>query len=269
MPFSSSCSSVGDQLMSQFMTVLALDFDGVICDSAEEVLQTALEAWSEVAPNSRLQTEVESRPESRAAFERLVPLGNRAEDFGVALHVISNGLDVRTQEEYDRIRDGLGTDWLGHFHQLFYRTRHRLRNDDPECWLGYHRTYPTFIEVLERHQHHTTLAVVTAKDGASVRLLLKHFEIDRLFRDGLILDKETGVAKTSHLRILAGQLNCNPSQITFVDDKLNHLVSTASLGVRGVLAAWGHNTTREHEAARHAGFPVATLETAEALLFGD
>lgn len=251
------------------MTILALDFDGVICDSAEEVLQTALGAWSEISPDSRLQGEVESRAERRSAFERLVPLGNRAEDFGVALHILHSGLDVHTQKDYDRIRDHLGQDWLDLFHHEFYRTREHVRDTDPERWLGLHKTYPAFIEVLERHQTDTTLAVATAKDGASVRLLLMHFGIDRLFRDDLILDKEMGVAKTAHLRILADRVGCELARITFVDDKLNHLEATAPLGVKGVLAGWGHNTAREHDAARRAGFPVATFETAEPLLFGD
>ncbi|RLE21101.1 MAG: hypothetical protein DRJ65_16785, partial [Acidobacteria bacterium] len=140
---------------------------------------------------------------------------------------------------------------------------------DPKRWLSLHTTYPAFIEVLERHQHSTTLAVATAKDADSVRLLLTHFGIDRLFRDELILDKETGIVKTAHLKNLADRVGCELDRITFVDDKHNHLQATASLGVRGVLAGWGHNTTREHEAAREAGFAVATLETAEAVLFGD
>lgn len=251
------------------MTVLALDFDGVICDSAEEVLQTALETWSALNSDATLAAKVTGFSETRSAFQRLVPLGNRAEDFGVALHILHSGLDVHTQRDYDRIRVRLGTEWLDRFQYEFYKTRNRLRTDDPERWLGLHRTYPAFIDVLERNQQHTTLAIATAKDGESVRLLLRQFGIDPLFRDDLILDKETGVAKTAHLQTLADHVGCEPAQITFVDDKLNHLEATAPLGVRGILAAWGHNTPREHDAAREAGFPVATLETTEALLFGD
>ena len=251
------------------MKVLALDFDGVICDSAEEVLQTALETWSVLNPDSYLSSRFGEDTRIRRSFERLVPLGNRAEDFGVALHIFHTGLEVHTQKDYDRVRKSLGPEWLDRFHHQFYRTRERLRNTDLEHWLGLHSTYPSFIEVLERQQQRTTLAVATAKDAASVRLLLAHFGIDRLFRNELILDKETGVAKTAHLQILADRVGCETTRITFVDDKLNHLQATAPLGVRGVLAGWGHNTPREHDAARHAGFPVANLETAENVLFGD
>ncbi len=249
------------------MKVLALDFDGVICDSAEEVLQTALDAWFELFSTSDFQFE-NRLAEHRTTFDRLVPLGNRAEDFGVALHILNSGIAIQTQGDYDRIRKRLGSRWLDSFHQAFYKARRHLRNENPERWLGLHETYPAFIEVLERHTHDTTLAIATAKDGDSVRLLLKHFGISRLFRDDLILDKEIGIQKTDHLRILAGRIGCKPNQMTFVDDKLNHLVATAPLGVRGVLAAWGHNTGREHQAAREAGFVVATLETAESVLWG-
>ncbi len=249
--------------------MLALDFDGVICDSAAEVLHIALETWSALNSDETLAAKVTGFPETRSAFERLVPLGNRAEDFGVALHILSMDLDIRTQDDYDRVREGLGARWLGQFHQQFYRTRHRLRTDDLGRWLRFHRTYPAFIEVLERCQQRANLAIATAKDGESVRQLLRHFGIDHLFSDDLILDKETGIAKTAHLKILATRIRCETAQITFVDDKLNHLEATAGLGVRGVLAGWGHNTQREHKLAQEAGFAVATLETAEALLFRD
>jgi len=254
--------------MSQLMTVLALDFDGVICNSAEEVLQTALGTWSVLNPDSNLPRRFDEDPDVRRSFERLVPLGNRAEDFGVALHILSGNLDVRTQDEYDRIRTGLGLEWLEQFHHEFYQTRSRLRTDNLNRWLAFHREYPAFTALLERHQNDTTLAIATAKDGDSVRLLLRHFKIDHLFSDELILDKETGLAKTTHLKVLADRLNCDLGLITFVDDKLNHLQATAPLGVRGVLASWGHNTPREHEDAREAEFAVATLETVEGLLFG-
>ena len=40
------------------------------------------------------------------------------------------------------------------------------------------------------------------------------------------------------------------SEMTFVDDKLNHLDDVAPLGIRCALAAWGFNGPREIEQAR-------------------
>ena len=88
-----------------------------------------------------------------------------------------------------------------------------------------------------------------------------HFPDDRIF------DKEVGVRKRAHLERIREKFGCAFEQLRFVDDKLNHLEDVASLGVECVLASWGYNGPREEAGARAAGFEVATLADAEALLF--
>jgi hypothetical protein len=77
------------------MRVLALDFDGVVCDSSREVFTVAVRSYAELHPGSAwIRTILEQPGRTRraprpsaapaAALQRLVPLGNRAEDFGVA-----------------------------------------------------------------------------------------------------------------------------------------------------------------------------------------
>ena len=80
-------------------------------------------------------------------------------------------------------------------------------------------------------------------------------------------DKETGRHKTTHLRVFSERAALPLTAITFVDDKVNHLQGVAPLGVRCVLAGWGYNTPREWQIAAGEHFPVATLETAEEILF--
>ncbi len=247
--------------------ILALDFDGVICDSSREVFRTALETWNAVTPESRIREEISIRPEFIEAFSRLVPLGNRAEDFCVALHILVNGIDVPDQEAYDRVRDRMGTHRMQIFHDAFYRVRERLRSSDPKTWSHLHDAYEPIADLLRRRRSDVVRGIVTAKDRESVQRLLDHFGLSELFPEHLIFDKETGVVKTNHIRAMAATLGVDPSNMTFVDDKYNHLLATRPLGVRGVLAAWGHNGEREWTAAADAGFAVATLETAESVLF--
>ena len=57
------------------------------------------------------------------------------------------------------------------------------------------------------------------------------------------------------------------AEITFVDDKVNHLDAVAPLGVRCALAAWGYNGPREHRLARSHGHLLCTLDDVEAQLF--
>ena len=77
-----------------------------------------------------------------------------------------------------------------------------------------------------------------------------------------------GHCSSSLLALLPASVALPPQELTFVDDKVNHLDTVAPLGVRVALAGWGYNGCREHELARERGYPVLTLETAEATLFG-
>ena len=129
--------------------------------------------------------------------------------------------------------------------------------------------YPALLSLLRRRAGDVVLALATAKDRRSVEILLQSYEVADLFPEHLVLDKEAGVTKRAHLETLRRRTGCDFGDITFVDDKVNHLDDVDSLGVRCVLAAWGYNAQREHEQARARGHLVCTLETAESLLFPD
>jgi phosphoglycolate phosphatase-like HAD superfamily hydrolase len=262
------------------MHVLALDFDGVLCDSSREVFVVAVDTFADLEPGSTLLEQLAPLREDAAAggneyreaeiygrFRDLLPLGNRAEDFGVSLRAVEEDFAINDQEAYDAFYRALGQPWLDTFHRSFYECRGRLRKTDLEGWLRLHLPYPGLAETLRRHKDRTRPAVATAKDSRSVQLLLDELGFGGVFDRELILDKETGVEKTHHLRALRERTGAEFSDITFVDDKVNHLVRIAELGVRPVLAGWGFNTDREHELARGLGFEVADLSTADEVLF--
>ena len=262
------------------MHILALDFDGVLCDSSREVFVVAVDAYATREPDSVLLERLRPLRDDAlagsddfrsdalyAAFSELLPLGNRAEDFGVSLQAVENHLEISDQDQYDAFFGSIDSDWLKSFHREFYGARSRLREADTAAWLGLHLPYPGLADILRNHRGRTEPAVATAKDARSVHLLLEHLGYDGVFDPELILDKETGVKKTHHLRALHERTGVDFDRITFVDDKVNHLVTVAALGVRPVLAGWGFNTPREHARARKLGYPVATLNDAETILF--
>jgi phosphoglycolate phosphatase-like HAD superfamily hydrolase len=262
------------------MHVLALDFDGVICDSSREVFVVAVDTYAAVEPQSALLDQLVPLRDHAAAggaehlgtkiygrFCDLLPLGNRAEDFGVSLRAIEDDVAIHDQEAYDAFYRGIGQPWLNRFHRRFYECRDALRAGDVGRWLRLHLPFPHLADTLRRHKERSRPAVATAKDARSVRLLLDELGFDGVFDAELILDKEAGVEKTHHLRVLHERTGAEFEDITFVDDKVNHLVRVAELGVRPVLAGWGFNTEREHELARQLGFEVADLERADEVLF--
>ena len=261
--------------------LLALDFDGVISDSAPEAFVVAVRTYLALRGDSRLKAGCEpllsggvpdvasiDADALYSGFLDLMPLGNRAEDYAVVLSALDERRAIRDQAEYDAFRSELDVTWLREFHRLFYQKRAALARSDPARWYALMRPYPEVIAALRRRHRGVALAVTTAKDRRSVGDLLRHYGIDDLFAPDRILDKETGVRKSAHFEHLHSALGVAYPRIAFVDDKVNHLDDVTRLGVRCGLAAWGYNGAREITHARARGHLVLTLADFEAQLFG-
>jgi len=248
------------------MKALVLDFDGVISDSAREGFTVAVRTYRDLVPASRLR---ESGDEALyRGFLELIPLGNRAEDYGAALAALEAGVPLPDQAAYDRHRGTRDAAWLADYHKRFYEVRDALVSADPRAWLDLMRPYGPFVDLLRRRSGFVRYAIATARDGRSVAALLESYGISHLFAAETILDKDAGTSKTAHLSRLGEILGLEPREMIFVDDKLNHLDAVASLGVRCALAAWGYNGPREHDDAARRGHLVCRLGDVESQLFG-
>lgn len=263
------------------MKLLALDFDGVISDSAPECFVVALRTWCEMrgaspdwddldrllGPDAPPVEAIEGRPLYRAFLE-MMPLGNRAEDYAVELAALAAGERLADQAAYDAFKSGIDPAWLRAFHQRFYRIRTTLSRTDPRGWYGLMAPYPGIPELLRRRSGEVVLAIATSKDRRSVGKLLERYAIADLFPEGSVLDKENGADKRAHLEHLARRYDLGFPEMTFLDDKVNHLDAVAALEVRCGLAAWGYNGEREFVQARQRGYLVVSLDDLESRLFG-
>jgi phosphoglycolate phosphatase-like HAD superfamily hydrolase len=263
------------------LRLLALDFDGVIADSAPESFLVAARTFRELRPGSRLEARLGGGREDRAParaeltvhplyaeFLELMPLGNRAEDYGVILAALEAGARLSDQAAYDAWRDGLDREWLRGFHKSFYRVRAAIAAADPAGWTALMQPYPGLPELLRARASEVLLAIATAKDRRSVASLLKSYGLGDLFPEGRVLDKEAGVGKAEHLAHLHSHFDVPYREMAFLEDKVNHLDAVAPLGVRCALAAWGYNGERERRHAHARGYLVCTLEDVEERLFG-
>ncbi len=262
------------------MRLLALDFDGVISDSAPEAFSVALRTYLELVPDSQLAELARPMLGAQApslqsvaahalypAFLELMPLGNRAEDYGVILGALELRRDVPDQAAYDVLHAGTDPSWLRAYHKRFYKVRAALAARDAEGWERLMGPYPELLEILRRRGGDAILAIATAKDRRSVEKLLRVYGIDDLIPLERVHDKETGVTKDAHLEHLGRQFGLAPEEMTFIDDKVNHLDVVAKLGVRCGLAAWGYNGPREVALASERGHLVCSLGDAEEQLF--
>lgn len=261
--------------------LLAFDFDGVISESAPECFVVALRTWVALRPDSRhrerpalLAGPRAPEPEAIAAdtlyapFLAMMPLGNRAEDYGVELLALEQERILADQSEYDAFKREVDPEWLRAFHRRFYDVRTAMAEADPAGWHGLMKPYPGVPEFLRRHVGRVVLAIATSKDRRSVRKLLEAWAMADLYPEGFVLDKEAGADKRAHLEGLRRETGLAYGEMLFVDDKVNHLADVSVLGVRCGLAAWGYNGERERVQARDAGHMVLELEHLDAQIFG-
>jgi len=262
------------------LKLLALDFDGVISDSAPESFVVALRTWAEMRPDSQQRhaasllsgpvapdpAEIPRDPLYRD-FIAMMPLGNRAEDYGVELAALEDGRVLADQGAYDAFKAGVDPVWLRAFHKRFYRVRTAMSEADRSAWNRLMRAYPGIPQLLRRRAGDLLLAIATSKDRGSVAKLLASYGIGDLYPPGSILDKEAGANKHAHFERLHGETGLSYREMLFIDDKVNHLDSVAALGVRCGLAGWGYNGERERRLARDAGHTIFELGDLEQQIF--
>lgn len=235
-------------------TVLALDFDGVICDGLIEYFQTAWRAYcylwqpSDTTPPQglaeqfyRLRPVVESGWEMPLVLRSLL-LGTPESDILVNWGAIAQ--DLVTAEEIvpatigatvDRIRD----EWIA---------------ADLGNWLAQHRFYPGVIERLYQTLQSTVqVVIITTKEGRFVQKLLQQQNVD--VPPSQIFGKEVRQPKAQTLRhvLHVNQDKGDRPSIWFIEDRLKTLQSIedqADLQPVGLfLADWGYNTADDRTVA--------------------
>ncbi|WP_017297876.1 HAD family hydrolase [Nodosilinea nodulosa] len=239
--------------------ILALDFDGVVCDGLREYFQTAWRAYGEV-----FEPGAGAPPEGLA--ERFYPLRPVVET-GWEMPLVLYGLmaGVPDGEILDRwselvpqllARAGVEPTALG---QAVDGVRDRWIAQDMEGWLSYQRFYPGVIDRLRQMvADGIELVIISTKEGRFIQQLLTQGGLN-LPGDGplgpapgdRILGKEVKQPKYETLRQI--QAACGGQSIWFVEDRVKALQAVQrqpDLGDVGLfLAGWGYNTAADRAMA--------------------
>ncbi len=236
--------------------VLALDFDGVLCDGMREYFEAALRThnrfWPAPAPGvladlaasfARLRPVVETGWEMPLVIRALLAGASEAE----LLHDWRPGgfLGGPAPDELARTLDGVRDEWI---------------TEDRAGWLDSHRFYPGVIARLAaRAGDPVRTVIVTTKEGRFVRELLRREGVE--LDENRIFGKEVRRPKAAILREL---LAAHGGPLWFVEDRLKTLEDVAAepdlFGTRLYLADWGYNTPGDRAAARRRpGIAVLSL----------
>lgn len=230
-------------------TILALDFDGVLCDGLIEYFQTAWRTYCQIWTPADA-----TPPEGLAAvFYRLRPVVETGWEMPVLLRALLLGVpEAQILQDWPAIaqellkRESLSASGVGK--QLDGIRDQWMAENLPE-WLSLHRFYPGTMERLRALiESPVKPMIITTKEGRFTRALLQQQGVE--MPAGSIFGKESQRPKHQVLRELlqeAGDL----CRIWFVEDRLKTLLSVRQQPdlseVQLYLADWGYNTVAERD----------------------
>jgi phosphoglycolate phosphatase-like HAD superfamily hydrolase len=244
-------------------TVLALDFDGVLCDGLKEYFVTSWRAYCDLWQPADLT------PPAGAAeqFYRLRPVVETGWEMPILVQAILLGIpetevlqnwltlapDLTAKEGFTPAQLVAAVDG----------TRDRWIATDPDTWLAEHRFYPGVIEKLGATMHSATHPIIiSTKEKRFIEELLRRqgLEITNL----RIYGKEVKRPKHQVLRELIAEYGAEAA-FWFVEDRFKTLQGILKqpdlTEVKLFLADWGYNTAAERSEAAEA--PDITLITLE------
>ncbi len=231
-------------------TILALDFDGVLCDGLEEYFLTTWRTYCQIwqpanqdPPEQIAPVFYRMRPVIETGWE--MPLLLRAILQGVPEEEILLGWLAIAQQLLKT--ENLQTAELG---QLLDKQRDQWISTDLASWLEYHRFYPGVVQrVRSLLESPVEPVIITTKEERFVRKLLQQQGIE--FSKGKIYGKGRKNPKYETLR----KLRRSVQNIWFIEDRLKTLQQVQQQPdlepVRLYLANWGYNTSSERESVRN------------------
>jgi phosphoglycolate phosphatase-like HAD superfamily hydrolase len=226
------------------MSLLALDFDGVICDSAAETAASAwrcaTQVWPEDFPEPEAPAEAISafcavRPYLETGYQSILMLKMLQENLGP--EAFQNDLEhhlARLMQE-----TALGPAELK---RLFGDCRDQWIQQDLPGWLHTHRFYPGVIAALQQ-------ALLSRKEMVILTTKQERFVLELLTGQGVEFPAAQVWGLERQLKkelVLLQFLNQGAQEIIFVEDRLQTLELVASRPaldrVRLCYAPWGYGT---------------------------
>jgi phosphoglycolate phosphatase-like HAD superfamily hydrolase len=241
-------------------TIYALDFDGVICDSAIETAVTGWKAAQKIWPNMPNIT-----PSQRLIndFRQIRPFLETGYEAILIMRLLYLDITVTSLSQHyqQQLSSLIQTENLkvGQLKQLFGSTRDHWIKQSPQQWLAMNPLFAGIREQLVTLSN-STWYIVTTKQKRFVKQILQANDIH--INDQCIYAMEAQMSKQETLSKL---LKYHPDQnITFIEDRLPTLLNmgnnTQLKTIKRQLADWGYNTATDKETAQQYFIEIISLD---------
>jgi len=232
--------------------ILALDFDGVICNSIDECLLVSYYAYTNTSDLSFDFSEINSNYKKQ--FRKYRYLVGPAHQFYYLWEIIINN-NENIPEIFNKINSNKKLE--EGFSNKFYTIRKELINDNYQRWIRLNPFYDDLFLILKENIDLNDLYIVTSKDLISVNKLLIsnsiYIDIEHIF------SRELSFSKVKLFKLLNDKYQIPYNNIIFVDDKISHLIEVKSLGVHCYLSMWGYIGPESVEIANYNNISTILL----------
>jgi len=246
----------------QVKKFIALDFDGVICDSKIECYSIAVYLFNEI--RAKCINPSIFIDENFSILKELRPLVYSGEDyFYIVLSIIDNKpiTDLNSLNECKKdfdIEDRV-------IAKKFYETRSNFREKNLDEWCALNPLFPSIKEKLVSLISRYNIIIVTTKDRSSVEMILKYNNIEH--RKIEIFGRELLTEKNQILCDFINDRNIN--YMPFLEDRVETLLDINVTKIGRFLADWGYHNQNQKRIALKNNIAVASLTNFDFLLTKD
>ena len=251
------------------MKILAVDYDGVLSDSALKSLFVSHNAYCrhfgpEVKKNFNGQIFTfenwelmqKKYQKEMAKYKQLRSYIELSSDFFVILKIIEEQIEINNQAEFIKYRENLDFNYQV-FHDLFFQEKERWQNKDFSKWFSLSPGFQEAVNGVKKLlSDGKKVVIATSNMGKAIHPAFHPDYLGFYIDLQEIFDKNYGKNKTEHMQAIVRQYQVDLKDIFFIDDQLSYLEETKLMGVNSFLAGWGYCTAEHKKIAREKEIKV-------------
>lgn len=226
--------------------ILALDFDGVICDGLPEYFHSSRLTYEII-----WQKSVNNLEKCQKIFNDLRPIIETGWEMPLIFRAMTMEKDpqILFNNWHDIVKKILKNELISkeQIAKELDKVRQNQIKNNLNKWLDLHQFYPQIVHTINQFiKQDIKTYIITTKEGFFAKKILENqqIEIDKITFWG----KEQKRPKYESIRLIIDQEKVQAKDICFIEDRLEALeaVSTQSdlSQVKLFLASWGYNTEK-------------------------
>jgi len=228
--------------------IVALDFDGVICDGLAEYFYSSKLVYEQI-----WHTPLSGEPQIQTDFNYLRPIIETGWEMPLIIRALTVGYNVdQLFDHWQGIcqtilaNENLKSSFIS---QTLDEVRQKQINNDLWKWLELHKIYPDVLDKIANIIDSYKLFIITTKEGYFAQKLLesKGLDVSKI----TIIGKEKKRPKYESLRLIIAQEKVRPWDVCFIEDRLEALMAVDEQkdlqDVNLFLASWGYNTEKTRD----------------------